>query len=67
MGLCIIMWAHNGVPPVVKPGVMGAGVEQLEKEYAGLTYYELPNRTSGFSTGPFSTRVCGRHPQPKNA
>ena len=36
MGLCIIMWAHNGVPPLVKPGVVGARAEPAVNAQGGL-------------------------------
>jgi hypothetical protein len=36
MGLCIIMWAHNGVPPLVKLGVVGAWAEPAVNAQGGL-------------------------------
>jgi len=37
MGLCIIMWAHNSGPPLVKPRGVGAPrVEPAVKAQGGL-------------------------------
>ena len=36
MGLCIIMWAHNGVPLLVKPGGVGARAEPAVNAQGGL-------------------------------